>query len=306
MVGVSDVFTQGFPDEVDAAAKTAAQEVITNAPDTDEAYALVSGGHDSLTAMHIVHQSTVIDLDGVIHVNTGIGVPETREFVEERAADLGLTFHEVAAEADEAGAAHEYRRANEEYTHLIREYGFPGPPIHKYMYANLKEKPLERYLRDELGDDLLLVSGVSRHESENRMENVAADGQQEFLGYPTISPLVDATSMDVRRYRSGLDLPMNPVVEKLEMSGECLCGAFSDRGELRMIRLFYPDVARYILGLEAKVAAAASLDDGPPEKFTRWGHNRLDDHEREALDDDEQMLLCQSCEMATDGGECSR
>jgi hypothetical protein len=74
------------------------------------------------------------------------------------------------------------------------------------------------------------------------------------------------------------------------------CGAFSKRKELRMIRLFYPDVYRRILCLEATVGAFAALNDGPDEAYNRWGHNRLKDHEREAMDDPDQMLLCQSCE----------
>lgn len=46
------------------------------------------------------------------------------------------------------------------------------------------------------------------------------------------------------------------------MSGECLCGAYADRGEMRMLAFFYPDVYRYLLCLESKVTAAAELEDG--------------------------------------------
>jgi len=288
-------FRLGFPDDVNAVAANTARRVIEAAPETDRVYALVSGGHDSLTAMHVVYQSHYLDLDGVIHINTGIGIPETTAFVEERAEALDIPYYEVGAPCDDPGQEHEYRRPHEEYTALIQRFGFPGPGAHKYMYWNLKEKPLSRFLK-MLEDDLLLISGVSRHESQNRMENVDASGQQEFLGYPTISPLVEFTPLDVRRYRRSLDLPMSPVKETLEISGECLCGAFSKRKELRMIRLFYPDVYRRILRLEATVGAFAALDDGPDDAYNRWGHNRLKDHEREAMDDPDQMLLCQSCE----------
>lgn len=288
-------FRFGFPDDVDAQAANTARRVIAAAPETDGVYALVSGGHDSLTAMHIVYQSRNLDLDGIIHINTGIGIPETTAFVTERAETLDIPYYEVGAPCNDPGQEHEYRRPHEEYTALIQRFGFPGPGAHKYMYWNLKEKPLSRFLKT-LEDDLLLISGVSRHESQNRMENVDASGQQEYLGYPTISPLVEFTPLDVRRYRRGLDLSMSPVKETLEISGECLCGAFSKQKELRMIRLFYPDVYRRILCLEATVGAVAALDDGPDETYNRWGHNRLKAHEREAMDDSDQMLLCQSCE----------
>jgi phosphoadenosine phosphosulfate reductase len=301
-----------IPDETDATAADAARRSI-EAAQGDHVLALVSGGHDSLTAMHVAHNAAPWSLDGIVHVNTGIGIPETRAFVRQRARDLGLDYYEVGR-PEPNGPGHEYRLQTEEYDRWVQERGFPGPAAHFYQYTNLKEKPLDRFFRDYPvdRDELTLVSGVRQHESDRRMENVADSGRDDFLGIETISPLVEFRGIDVRRYRRALDLPMNPVVEKLEMSGECLCGAFSDRGERRMIRLFYPKVHRRLLCLEAMVAAAASLDDGPDEQYTRWGHNQYRDREREAMDDDNQMLLCSSCERqaecqsdSDDGGDCS-
>lgn len=287
-----------IPDAVDAQARDAARDALDAAPTDGDTLALVSGGHDSLTAMHIAYAARRIDLDGVVHINTGIGVPETREFVKQRAAQLGLDYYEVG-KPEKYIDEHEYRYPSEEYYNLVKKYGFPGPAAHKWMYVNLKEKPLQRWLSDHYPDkELTFISGVSRHESDNRMENVAEDGHQEFLGVPTVSPLVEFTSLDVRRYRRGKDLQMNPVVEKLEMSGECLCGAYSSRGEMRMIRLFYPDVYRRLLCLESTVSIQSNLDDGPDEEYTKWGHNRLQDREQEAMNDDDQMLLCTACEQA--------
>lgn len=96
---------------------------------------------------------------------------------------------------------------------------------------------------------------------------------------------------------------MNPVVEMLEMSGECLCGAFVNRGERRMIQLFYPEVHHYFLCLEAKVSVAAHLSDEPDKKYSRWDHNQFKDHERDVMDDANQMLLCCCCEQEQ---ECTR
>jgi len=294
-------FDAGFPSDVDAAAVQAAREVLRTAPSADRVYALVSGGHDSLTAMHIVYQSS-LPLDGIIHIRTGIGIPETRNFVRERVDELGLEYHEVGAKHDEPGYHSEHRRVHEEYEELVKQFGFPGPGAHKWMYVNLKEKPLQRFLSD-IDNEVLLVSGVSKHESDTRMENVDDDGIQTYLGRPTISPLVEFTGMDVRDYRRGLDLPMNPVVEKLEMSAECLCGAFASREELKMLKLFYPDTHYHIKCLEAAVGARTHLEDGPPKEYARWGHNRLEERERTVLDDDDQMLLCRDCEWQ---GECDQ
>lgn len=286
--------TVTIPDDVDAQAAEAAEHALDRSGGADMTLALVSGGHDSLTAMYLAYQSDAVDLDGIIHINTGIGVPETRAFVRERADALGLAYYEVLP-AD--------RYQSESYEYLVHELGFPGPPLHDVMYWNLKEKPLKRYLRRFEGD-LTLVSGVSRHESTRRMENVPESGVDEFLGYRTIAPLVEFRGIDTRRYRRALDLPMNPVVEKLEMSAECLCGAFADRGELKMIRLFYPNVYQNLLCLEASVSAASYTEGGPDPEYTEWGHGRFDDHEREARVDDDQMLLCAACEQDCSGGGC--
>jgi 3'-phosphoadenosine 5'-phosphosulfate sulfotransferase (PAPS reductase)/FAD synthetase len=275
-----------IPDDVDAAASEKAKEVLDRGGGADKTLALVSGGHDSLTAMHLAYQSDTVELDGIVHIDTGVGVPETREFVRDRVDSLDVTYYEIGPED---------RYKTESYEHLVHTLGFPGPPLHKDMYWNLKEKPLQRFLRQFEGD-ITLITGVSRHESTRRMENVPQSGVGEYLGYRTLSPIVEFRGIDVRRYRQGLDLPMNPVVEKLEMSGECLCGAFSGRGEKRMLRLFYPDVYRYLQCLEASVSAASYLDDGPDREYTEWGHGRLNDHERNARVDDEQMLLCAACE----------
>lgn len=287
-----------IPDSVDTAAARSADWILDATPTDGKVLALVSGGHDSLTAMEIVRRSSQVPLSGIVHVNTGIGIPETREFVKQRAKSLGIPYYEVG-KTEENGQGQEFRKRSEEYEYLIQREGFPGPPVHKIMYWNLKSKPLRKFL-NTIDEAITLVSGVRKAESDRRMKNVDEEGIGEYLGYPTISPLVDFTGLDVQRYRTGLGLKDNPVVTNLEMSGECLCGAFANRGELRMIKLFYPETYRRILCLEAKVAASAGTEDGPDEAYTDWGHNRLKDHEQEAMHDSDQMLLCQSCEQSCD------
>jgi 3'-phosphoadenosine 5'-phosphosulfate sulfotransferase (PAPS reductase)/FAD synthetase len=282
-----------IPDAVDATAARSARRVLARTPTDGEVLALVSGGHDSLSAMTVVRRSSRVDLSGIVHINTGIGIPQTRAFVQQRAHTLGIPYYEVGRCL--ANGDQEYRLASEEYKHLITEYGFPGPGAHRWMYVNLKEKPLQRFLNERSGP-ITLVSGVRRGESDRRMEHVDEQGISEYLGHPTVSPLVDFTGLDVRRYRNALDLPMNPVKERLEISGECLCGAFATRGELRMLELFYPDVYRRIVCLEATVAAHTARDDGPKKTYGEWGHNRLKDREQAVRQDDRQMLLCEACE----------
>lgn len=288
--------TLSIPKNVDATAGMAARESLQNVREHTDTLSLVSGGHDSLTAMHVAQQSDHVHLDGIVHINTGIGISDTRAFVRQRAHELGLDYYEVGR-PEPIGDRSEFRPHVREYRYLIRQYGFPGPAVHDKMYINLKHEPLKAWLDAHYPDrELTLVSGVRRHESERRMENVDETGVQDYLGCTTVSPIVEFTGLDVTRYRAGLDLPSNPVVDALEMSGECLCGAFANRGELRMLRIFYPDMWRRIKCLEAMVSVACCHEDGPDERYARWGHNRLHDRERDVMDDDAQTLLCSTCE----------
>jgi len=44
-------------------------------------FALLSGGHDSLTATAAAYQMIGNEIDAVVHIDTGIGIPETQQFV---------------------------------------------------------------------------------------------------------------------------------------------------------------------------------------------------------------------------------
>lgn len=265
----------------------------------DRVYALVSGGHDSLTAMHVAYASDVIDLDGIVHINTGIGIPETRAFVRRRAAALDLDYLEIGAverpaTADSRPAPRTYRHQTDEYAAFVKRYGFPGR--HDWMYRNLKEKPLQWFLSDRDDLQVALISGVRKAESERRMETVDDTGIQRKLGATWISPLVEFTGTDVRRYRRRHDLPMNPVVEVLEMSGECLCGAVgAERDELSLIRTFYPDTFRYLQTLEYDVISRVQRGEIKKD-YALWGHGGHDDRELEARMSDSQMTMCADCE----------
>lgn len=282
----------GYDDAVDEQRTLAtADDVLAAAAGEDPDYvvALVSGGHDSLTAFHVAHESPHVDVDAVAHINTGIGVPETREFVQRRCADLDVPFIEL-----------KNGTWGERYVDMVLKYGFPGPTIHKIMYRNLKERCLNGLCRSFPGT-LALVSGVRRHESRNRMENVPIDGLSEDSRALWLSPLTDWTTNDIRRYRDRHDLPANPVVETLGMSGECLCGAYADRIEYRLLREEYPAVGRLLLCIESQVTASAFVND-IPEEYTYWGHGNRRPVADIAMGDSDQMLLCTDCAAGTWGG----
>ncbi len=56
-------------------------------------WAAFSGGHDSLVNTHLTSQHPAFT--GVVHINTGIGIEETREFVRRVCGEFGWRLIEV-------------------------------------------------------------------------------------------------------------------------------------------------------------------------------------------------------------------
>jgi 3'-phosphoadenosine 5'-phosphosulfate sulfotransferase (PAPS reductase)/FAD synthetase len=215
-------------------------------------YVLFSGGNDSTGLLHRVWTAGLCD--AAVHINTGIGIQDTREFVRSYCKDLGIPLIEK-------------HPPGETYESLVLKHGFPGPGAHRFMYINLKERALRAVTREaktHFKDRVMLITGVRKSESLRRMGNVEyvkREGAQVW-----VAPLLDYTKSDLIDYRIEQNIPENPVAALLHMSGECLCGAFAKPGEMQDIETFFPATARYIHDLEARVAEAGL-------KKCKWGQS---------------------------------
>lgn len=222
-------------------------------------FALFSGGHDSLCATHIasLHPS----FSGAVHIHTGIGIPQTREFVHKTCKDMGWPLLEYTAQ-----------ECGQDYEEMVLEYGFPGPPMHTKMYNRLKERPLRKLIREHKTkrmDKIILISGCRSQESVRRMGHVQPiqkDGAKIWTAV-----IHDWTKHDCNNHIAAHDLPQNEVVRLLHKSGECLCGAYAKKGELQELKIWFPDVAARICALEVKVRAAGfdwGWEDGKTTRRT--------------------------------------
>jgi predicted subunit of tRNA(5-methylaminomethyl-2-thiouridylate) methyltransferase len=123
-------------------------------------FAMFSGGHDSLTSTHIAARHPLFS--GAAHMNTGIGIEQTRKFVRETCKQFGWPLREIRARED----------AGQDYEKEVLLHGFPGPGAHKIMYSKLKERPLRMLIREtkqKWRDRVLLVTGIRSEESRIRM-----------------------------------------------------------------------------------------------------------------------------------------
>lgn len=203
-------------------------------------FGLFSGGHDSLCATSIASKHPAFS--GAAHMNTTIGIQETRIFVRVTSRDYQWRLKEY--------------RPPVSYRNIVLEHGFPGPGGHQFMYARLKERCIRQLVRDhkqKFFDRIGLVTGVRLSESVRRMGHVKPvqrNGAQLW-----ISPILHWTDEDKNEYMAREQLPRNPVVDTMCMSGECLCGAFARKEEMAEIEFYYPDAAAEIHRLEAEAAA---------------------------------------------------
>jgi 3'-phosphoadenosine 5'-phosphosulfate sulfotransferase (PAPS reductase)/FAD synthetase len=243
-------------------------------------FLLYSGGNDSQVLLHALAPLA----DGIVHVNTTIGVPEVRRFCRATASNYPLPYLEY--------------RPPKTWRELVLTdpswRGMPGPGAHRYTYVSLKERCFDQLLRDHRsyrGERFLLLSGIRRAESGRRSRRVAVERKG---GRVWANPLLNVDNNEMDYYRKIFDLPVSEVAANLHMSGECLCGAMADQGSEReeraMLRFFYPHVHRYIGRVEQDAERL-----GLP--YVEWGVKRPKAELAEDARASEcgSMLACQSC-----------
>ena len=226
-------------------------------------FLLFSGGHDSLTATHLSAswcQERGLPFK-VAHVNTGIGVEETREFVRDTCRQHEWDLVELHADREE-----------QTYEYIVRNYGFPAPGSHSFVYRRLKERKIERLVREAKQDyprgaRVFLLTGIRREESERRM--LHADFQRRRRAHVWMAPLEHWSRLDCNDYIASNGLHRNPVVDLLHMSGECLCGAFARVDAMLELEHWFPDTGAYIHGLGQQVGARGHVNClwGLPAQF---------------------------------------
>ena len=249
--------------------------------DSSGVWAMFSGGDDSLACALVTSQAE--KFRGCVHLDTGIGVEETRAFVRETCRQQGWPL--LVYRAKDCG---------QDYDELAVRYGFPGPGQHWRMYIRLKERALDRFVRENKTrrhDRLILSTGARSHESQRRMGHVDPERRDGVKVWT--NPLHLWRKIQCLDYIASKGVTRNPVVELLHMSGECLCGAFAKPDELKEIALWYPETAAHIRRIEDRVR-----DAGKP---CVWGVRPTRKQGERATRDSAGRRrvseLCQQCEL---------
>ena len=236
-------------------------------------FVLFSGGKDSRVVLEVMANECREFISGVVHIRTGISIPQTLEFCAEQCKTLALPFIDLKTKAN--------------YWEMIREYGFPGPGIHNIYYNELKGDVIDAFVQSQKShrlDRIALVTGVRVDESRRRAQtsrDVERDGAQVWA-----APIIDWTSNECARYRDENRLPISEAAELLCMSGDCICGAKADGpGEIKPIEAFYPDIAAKLHEPEPELKSAGVVG---------WQYaNGI--RGNSAAYDEKRMKLCAGC-----------
>jgi 3'-phosphoadenosine 5'-phosphosulfate sulfotransferase (PAPS reductase)/FAD synthetase len=220
----------------------------------------ISGGNDSVATAYLASQHKAFA--GCFHIVTGIGIRETAKYVERL--------------CDRNGWPLRILKPPKSYRDLVLRWGFPGPAMHGVFYRWLKDRCIEELVRSNKThrlEHIGIVTGARKLESKRRFGNTQRfqkKGSQLWM-----SPLFEWNKFDVGDYLLLHEAEKNPVVEKLGFSGECLCGAYAQPGELEVVKEHYPEEGREIEELQEDVAIAGKhcIWGTRPTKAPSWAKN---------------------------------
>lgn len=228
--------------------KPTAHEIIKQAIDQYQPvakYVGFSGGNDSRHVAHWMMEN--VPGCEVFHINTGIGIERTREYVRETCKQMGWPLHEIRAKED----------CGQDYDEMCRQHGFPGPDSHSLMYSKLKERAIRVLVkRAKTGHSrnakVLLATGV-RYDNSIRRMRYAGDEIRAVGSQLWVNPHYWTTADERDEYNAKSGVPENPVSKELGMSGECCCGAYAQPGEFAIIKKVCPATAARIERLQQEV-----------------------------------------------------
>ena len=237
-------------------------------------WALLSGGKDStLSAMEMHNQDR---LKGIVFIDTGIGLTETKQYV----GDLSEKFDWDM----------KVFKGYTSYDSYVLKHGFPTPKGHSQIMHILKLDAVRRFIswsKKEEGTAPLIFSGVRRSESDRRSR--WARRFQSYQGAIWDCPIFNYSDEAVWNKHYDYNIPINSAYGTIGKSGDCLCGAFSNLTEKKIIEKYYPYLSDHLSHLESNTKS---------EKYNIWGNT---DKTVCALKGKElsEHLLCNECSVAT-------
>ena len=209
-----------------------------------------SGGRSSLVMTHyVLSQLRDVDVDKyVVHVDTGVMVPMTEEYVRKVADLYGWPLTVLKPEVD--------------YWKYAARYGTPSPR-RRWCCKYLKLKPISDFIR-RLPPQRAELLGFRADEVERRRRIPQVRYRKKTKSWVYL-PIRDWTMRDVLNYIRKHGLP-DPPHYRLGLRETCLCGVFAHKKEWMIIKAHFPDLFQKFVELEKhrlKWGRTAFYDGGP-------------------------------------------
>lgn len=211
-------------------------------------YVACSGGKDSICLAHYIEQNHPDKFQGLVFVDTGVGVKQTQEWLIKYCKEKNWKLH-----IEKPVLPKKLKSTDPDvYGWFVFRQGFPGPGAHNETMRRLKYITLRTFAFRHGKYDHAIISGTRRFESKRRMINtrpISKDSNFLFC-----SPFFNKQDSDVYRYLLENGLKKTPVHDILGMSGECMCGCYSKAGERELVKQLDPDLDAYFTSLEKRIA----------------------------------------------------
>jgi len=286
-----------FPD---AATKIRGAFDIAAEREYHRVFACVSGGTESLAAADAALRfgdEYGIEVDGILHINTGAGCETTHQTVQEFCRDRDVPYIEVLNQKE-----------GEMLAHRVLENGFPSSSSgqagskggHHMEYANRKERLFERaygrgFREPRSDDEILYISGARILESDKRAETVPTDAVafgETGEKHPMLtwcSPIAGLTDAEIESYIDEHDIPETEAYDFVGHSGDCLGCSFDTPGIIRELSILEPYLAHALVTLSVWVYQRRKRGEiDIPLKACVWG---WDNNETETSADGKQCRM---------------
>lgn len=197
--------------------------------------ACFSGGKDSLVMTHYLHE-TLRDSNlpvniYVVYADTGIMLPCTEPFVKDVCQRFGWNLKIVQGNF---------------FSHA-EKYGMPRMR-HRWCCWTCKIKPIADFTMT-LPPQRAEAVGLRRDESVRRrkLQNMIYYLKKGFVW--KYAPILFWSEKDVLRYMADNDLPMPPHY-RLGLKETCMCGVYSTKKQMLILKAQFPDLFEQIVDLE--------------------------------------------------------
>ena len=210
-------------------------------------YVACSGGKDSICLAHYIEQNHPDKFQGLVFVDTGVGVKQTQEWLIKYCKEKNWKLHIEKAVLPKKLKSTE----TDVYSWFALHHGFPGPGMHNITMRILKYVTLRTFAFRQGRHDHAIISGTRKFESDRRAINtrpISKDGNFFFC-----SPFFNKQDSEVYKYLLENGLKKTPVHDILGMSGECMCGCYAKVGERELVKQLDPDLDAYFTSLEKRI-----------------------------------------------------